>query len=136
MKSIIQKLSVVAAFAVTSVCSAQITSTQVWASQVVYTTGNSPVALITSADKTYTVYVKTGGSAPQESYDVVLQTSPDNGVSWSTVSPNKIYIPKTDPIGTTYQMNVDAKATKLRLQIWSATSNAVFPVTLSAWIVN
>jgi hypothetical protein len=136
VKSIIQKLLAIAAVTFASVCSAQITSTQVWANQVAYTTGVSPVALISSADKTYTIYVKTGGSVPQEAYNVSLQTSPDNGVSWSLVMAKQIYIPKTDPIGTTYQMTVDVKATKLRLQLWSAQSNAVFPVTLSAWIVN
>lgn len=136
MKSIVQKLLAIAALTSATVCSAQITSSQVWANQVAYTTGNSAAASITSSDKTYTVYVKTGGSAPQDSYYVYLQTSPDNGVTWSTVPGKSIYIAKTDQIGVAYQMSVDVKASKLRLQIWGATNNGVFPVTLSGWIVN
>jgi len=136
MKSITKKLLAVAAFAAASACSAQIASTQVWNNQVSYTTGYSPAASITSTDPTYGVYVKTGGTAPQESYYVYLQGSPDGGTTWTTLSTSKIYIAKTDPIGTVYQMNVDGKATKLRLQTWPASSNSAFPVTLSAWIVN
>jgi len=136
MKSIVKKLLAVAAFASASVCSAQIASTLVWNNQVAYTTGNSPAVSVTSTDKTYSVYVKTGGAVAQDSYTVALQASPDGGVTWATVSPANIYVSKNNPTGVTYQMNVDVKATKLRLQLWGAASNAVFPVTLSAWIVN
>lgn len=135
MKFVIKNLFAAMMLAAPMASFAQIVSYQVLNNQVLYTASTTTSASITSSDKSLTVYVKTGGAVPQDSYNVYLQTSPDNGVTWSTVPSNKIFIARSDTIGSAYQMNVDVKATKMRLQVGGANSNAVFPVTLSAWIV-